>query len=417
VNGGSSSKIATPPYIDWQTYETIRGMMRDNRAEYMRNKTRGAPRDGELLLHGIVWCARCGHKMYVRYKGGGQYVCNHLRSHQGLPTCQYLRAPRIDAAVAQAFLTALAPAELDALSRARRAQQQVDKAMRSGAERQLERKRYEAALAERQFHRVDPDNRLVAAELERRWEAALNEVRVAEEAVARQSTQQSIAQMTVGKALSDKVVRLSGRLPEIWADPGTTDAQRKALLRCLVDKVILDRGERDISHVRIVWRGGAVSELDVKMRVNSVANLGRGVEMRARALELAHAHMHDDEIAAILTSEGHRSPNCVEKVLPITVQRIRLLAGVKQAEQRTRWQHPPDILSALELAGRLNIPVNWLYVQIRKGRLLIDRQPSGAHLFANTPSVIEAVRRLRNHDVSHLDLRISQPNQEGHQHG
>ena len=317
-----------PAYIDWQTYETIRGMMRDNRAEYMRNKTRGAPRDGELLLHGIVWCARCGHKMYVRYKGGGQYVCNYLRSHQGLPTCQYLRAPRIDAAVAQAFLTALAPAELDALSRARRAQQQVDKAMRSGAERQLERKRYEAALAERQFHRVDPDNRLVAAELERRWEAALNEVRVAEEAVARQSTQQSIAQMTVGKALSDKVVHLSGRLPEIWADRGTADAQRKALLRCLVEKVILDRGESDVSHVRVVWRGGAVSELDVKMRVNSVANLGRGVEMRARALELAHAHMHDDEIAAILTSEGHRSPNCVEKVLPITVQRIRLLAGV-----------------------------------------------------------------------------------------
>lgn len=406
-----------PAYIDWQTYETIRGMMRDNRAEYMRNKTRGAPRDGELLLHGIVWCARCGHKMYVRYKGGGQYVCNHLRSHQGLPTCQYLRAPRIDAAVAQAFLTALAPAELDALSRARRAQQQVDKAMRSGAERQLERKRYEAALAERQFHRVDPDNRLVAAELERRWEAALNEVRVAEEAVARQSTPQSIAQMTIGKALNDKVVRLSGRLPEIWADQRTTDAQRKALLRCLVDKVILDRGESDVSHVRVVWRGGAVSELDVKMRVNSVANLGRGVEMRARALELAHAHMHDDKIAAILTSEGHRSPNCAEKVLPITVQRIRLLAGVKQGEQRTRWQHPPDILSAQELAGRLNIPVNWLYVQIRKGRLLIDRQPSGAHLFANTPGVIEAVRRLRNHDVSHLDLRISQPDQEGHQHG
>jgi hypothetical protein len=94
----------------------------------MRNKTRGAPRGGELLLHGIVWCAGCGHKMYVRYKGGGQYVRNHLRSHQGLPACQSLRAPRIDATVAQAFLTALAPAELDALSRARRAQQQVDEA-------------------------------------------------------------------------------------------------------------------------------------------------------------------------------------------------------------------------------------------------------------------------------------------------
>ncbi len=406
-----------PAYIDWQTYEKIRGIISDNRAEYMRNKTRGAPRDGELLLHGIVWCGRCGHKMYVRYKDGGQYVCNHLRSHQGLPTCQYLRAPRVDAAVVQAFLTALAPAEVDALSRALRTQQQVDKTMRSSAERQLERKRYEAALAERQFHRVDPDNRLVAAELERRWEAALNEVRAAEEAVTRQNAPQGIAQMTVGKALNDKVIRLSGRLPEIWADRGTTDAKRKALLRCLVDKVILDRGEHDVSRVRIVWRGGSVSELEVKMRVNSIANLTRGAQMQERVLELARTKMHDDEIAAVLTSEGHRSPNCAEKLLPVTVQRIRLLAGVKQAEQRTRWRHPPDVLSAQELASMLNIPVNWLYVQIRKGRLLIDRQPHGAHLFVNTPSAIEAVRKLRKHDVDHLDLRISQPDQEGHQHG
>ena len=108
-----------PAYVDWQTYETIRSVIKDNRAEYMRNKTRGAPRDGDLLLHGIAWCARCGHKMYVRYKGGGQYVCNHLRSSEGLPAC-IIRAARVDAAVADAFLTALAPAELDALSRARR---------------------------------------------------------------------------------------------------------------------------------------------------------------------------------------------------------------------------------------------------------------------------------------------------------
>src|ERR1700756_4165717 len=69
-----------PAYIDWPTYEKIRAVIRDNRAEYMRTKTRGAPRDGELLLHGIAWCARCGYKMYVRYKSGGEYVCNHLRT-------------------------------------------------------------------------------------------------------------------------------------------------------------------------------------------------------------------------------------------------------------------------------------------------------------------------------------------------
>jgi DNA invertase Pin-like site-specific DNA recombinase len=405
-----------PAYIDWPTYERIRSIVRDNRAEYMRTKTRGTPRDGELLLHGIAWCARCGHKMYVRYKGGGEYVCNHLRTQEGLPTCQHIRASRVDAAVADAFLSALAPAELDALARACRAQHQSDTALRSSAERQLERKRYAAALAERQFNRVDPDNRLVASELERRWEEALSEVRAAEDALAQLSATKPIGQRMIGKPLSDKVIVLAGRLPQIWADPATTDAQRKALLRCLVDKVVLDRGERDVALARVVWRGGAVSEIAVKMRVNAVANLTHGKEMRDRALDLARAGRPDDEIAAVLTAEGHRSPNCADKVLPITVQRLRLGAGIKQTTQRTRWHHNPDRLSPIEMAAKLNIPVNWLYVQIKQNRLLMDRQPNGAYLFRNTSLVIDAVRSLRTHCVNHLDLRICQPHQEGHQY-
>lgn len=406
-----------PAYIDWPAYERIRAAIRDNRAEYMRTKTRGAPRDGDLLLHGIAWCARCGHKMYVRYKGGGAYVCNHLRSTEGLPACQHIRAAPIDAAVADAFLIALAPAELDALSRARRTQLQMDSALRASAERQLERKRYAAALAERQFNKVDPDNRLVAAELERRWEAALTEVRAAEEAAAQRASPQTIAHIGMGKALHGKVVSLASRLPQIWADPTTTDAQRKALLRCLVEKVVLERGEHDVALVRVVWRGGAVTNLEVKMKVNAIAKLARGMEMRDRVLQLARDGMPDVEIATALTDEGHRSPNCAEKVLPITVQRIRHAAGIQVSEPRNRWSHDPSSLSAPELAARLNIPVNWLYVQIRQKRLLVDRAPSGAYLFQNSPDLLDAVRDLRNHTISRLDLRICQPHQEGHQHG
>ncbi|HUB14202.1 MAG TPA: recombinase family protein [Acetobacteraceae bacterium] len=405
-----------PAYVDWPTYEMIRTVIRDNRAEYMRTKTRGAPRDGDLLLHGIAWCARCGHKMYVRYKGGGQYVCNHLRSNEGLPACQYVRADRVDAAVADAFLTALAPAELDALSKARRAQQQVDTALRSSIERQLERKRYAAALAERQFNRVDPDNRLVAAELERRWEAALSELRAAEETLAQQSLPQAVGQIGMGKVVHGKVISLAGRLPHIWTDPATKDSQRKALLRCLIDKVVLDRGERDVAQVRIVWRGGAVTNLEVKLKVNSIAKLTRGLEMRDRVLALARNGMPDEEIAAALTNDGHRSPNCENTLLPITVSRIRRGAGVRVAERRTKWSHDIGWLSPPELAARLDIPVNWIYVQIRQKRLLIDQQPTGAYLFQDNPLVLDAVRNLRRHLIGRLDLRICQPHQKGHQH-
>ena len=136
--------------------------------------------------------------------------------------------------------------------------------------------------------------------------------------------------------------------------------------------------------------------------------------MRGRTLELARAQLPDDEIANVLTEEGHRSPTCTDRVLPNTVQKLRFEAGIKTAKQRTRWRHEGLKLSSLDLAAKLNIPVNWILVQIRKKRILIEPQPSGAYLFEDTPSVLQAVRELRDHIVDSIDLRICQPNAKGH---
>jgi hypothetical protein len=85
-----------PAYIAWATFETIQAMIRDNHSEYDRNKTRGVPRAGKALLHGIVYCGECGHKMVVQYKGGTRYICNYLRQQHQCPVCQYLPADAID---------------------------------------------------------------------------------------------------------------------------------------------------------------------------------------------------------------------------------------------------------------------------------------------------------------------------------
>src|SRR3954451_14322076 len=81
-----------PAYVTWQTFEKIQDMLRDNHAEYDRNKTRGIPRPGAALLHGLVYCGECGHKMVVQYKAGTRYICNYLRQQHGVPVCQYLAA-------------------------------------------------------------------------------------------------------------------------------------------------------------------------------------------------------------------------------------------------------------------------------------------------------------------------------------
>src|SRR3954447_18238965 len=285
-----------PAFIEWKTFERIQTMLRDNRAEYLVNKTRGIPRDGAALLHGITWCGECGHKMTVRYKGGSQYVCNHLRQQHGIPVCQCLRSAAIDASVAAAFLAAVAPAEIDAWARARKAQRHADETLQRAEMQQIERLRYEARLAERQFNRVDPDNRLVAAELERRWETALCALRRAEEALARPHASQIETQSDrLDPRLRAKVVSLGQRLPELWADPSVSREHRKALLRCLIDKVVLRRAGRDSAEVRIVWRGGETTELKVLLPVNAVAALPRYGEMEQQVLTLARAGFDDVE--------------------------------------------------------------------------------------------------------------------------
>ena len=85
-----------PAYVGWETHEKIQAMLRDNRADYAKLQTRGVPRDGAALLHGIIFCGECGHKMVVRYKHGSQYVCDYLQRQQGTPACQVLRAAGID---------------------------------------------------------------------------------------------------------------------------------------------------------------------------------------------------------------------------------------------------------------------------------------------------------------------------------
>ncbi len=102
-------EIQYPAYISWETFEHIQDMLADNYAAYDRNKSRGVPRDGAALLHGMVYCGECGHKMVVQYKHGTRYLCNYLRQQYHVPVCQYIPADPVDVHVVEAFFQALSP--------------------------------------------------------------------------------------------------------------------------------------------------------------------------------------------------------------------------------------------------------------------------------------------------------------------
>src|SRR5205823_2948560 len=309
-----------PAYITWETFEQIQQMLQDNYAAYDRNKSRGVPRDGAALLHGMVYCGECGHKMVVQYKHGTRYLCNYLRQQYHVPVCQYIHADPVDAQVVEAFFQALSPVELDVYAAAVATQQATAQQITHAHQQHLERLRYEAQLSQRQFNRVDPDNRLVAAELEKRWEAALAELKRAEEEQASSTPSPLLA---LPPELQAAFRAIGQHLPLLWRQGLIKPVHQKALLRCLIDLVVVRRPSLECVQVRIVWRGGATTDLQVPVPVGALADLAGAQEMERIILERSGQGAPDEVIAAELTAQGYRSPMRLV-VLPSTVKTIRL---------------------------------------------------------------------------------------------
>jgi hypothetical protein len=270
----------------------------------------------------------------------------------------------------------------------------------------LQRLRYEAALAERQYRRVDPDNRLVAAELERRWEAALVELRRGEEAMARREAAPAVPAMG-DRGLRARAAELGRQLPAVWADPRTGQAKRKELLRRLVDKAVLWRARSNVAGVRIAWRGGATSELEVELPGSTLATMPRGAEMEARVLELARSGVHDEEIVAALLAEGHRSPTRASGVYPSTVRRIRLRHSVMLPCRCTRWPAVPGWLTVKATAARLGLPEKWLRDRLRAELIRTRRDGSGRYPFPDNQEAQAELLRLRAGQIDRVDLAPS----------
>jgi DNA invertase Pin-like site-specific DNA recombinase len=380
-----------PAYISWADFERIQALLSDNYAEYDRNKTRGVPRAGAALLHGLVYCGECGHKLLVQYKGGTRYLCNYLRQQYGVPVCQNLPADPVDIWVVAAFFEALSPVELDVYARAVAAEQAGAAQQAQARRQQLERLRYEAALAERQFRRVDPDNRLVAAELERRWEDALRALQQAEEEAARQPARSLAA---VPDDLRAAFMTLGQSLPRLWEQPLLTQPQKKALLRCLIDKVVIHRLARDRVRTRIVWQGGATTTRDLPVAVGTLADLQEAAQLEQQVLELCAAGWTDEGIAEQLTQRGYRSPMRVV-VLPSTVRTIRLRHGVLRQRSQSHPRRIAGQLTVPQLARALGVTPHWLYDRIHNGTISVTKDPATRlYLFPDEPALVEQLRAL-----------------------
>lgn len=254
-----------PAYLGWDEFVGNRERLRAN---WYRDGQPGAAREGSALLQGVAACGLCGRKMAVQHHAARDgraptYLCSAGYQQGDRHLCQSLSARPVDAAVVAAFLEAASPLSL-AISLQVLDRIEEDLAdQRRQWELQLQQARYEARLAQRRYEAIDPENRLVAAELERHWNEKLERVAEREQTYARIERQ---APWTVTVDERDAIRALAQNLPALWQAPTTTHRDRKQLLRLAIESVHLDR----VSHpgqvaIQIHWRTGTITRLEVPL--------------------------------------------------------------------------------------------------------------------------------------------------------
>ena len=397
-----------PGYISWETYERIQTMLRDNYSEYARNKTRGVPREGKALLHGITYCGDCGHKMCVQYKGGTQYLCNHLKQQTGAPVCQRISGDAIDDTVVAWFFEALSVAEIDSAAAALQTSDTEHEEVVASHQQQVERLRYESQLAQRQFMKSDPDNRLVTSELERRWETRLRELKSAEEQLAQK--EKDSPDYIIPEDLLDLLRNVGPRLPELWKAKLLKTSQKKALLRSLIDKVVIHRTAHDQVQTRVVWRGGSTTSEVVRVTVGKFEWLSDAKKIEAAILRMTNDGYSDNDIAQHLTDSGHRSPQA-DRMLESTVRNVRLRKGLLRTTHQSHPRRVEGFLTITQLAKKLGISRWWITDRINNGTINVKKDKKAkCYVFPDTPEMLAELNAMV------AEYRTKPGTRKGHQH-
>jgi DNA invertase Pin-like site-specific DNA recombinase len=297
---------AYPAYITWGQFLENQQTLHDN---WFRSDRQGAPRKGRALLQGIVFCGCCGERMSVNsYSSKEQrvpaYTCCHAYQQRGGTTCQTMTSRGVDQAVTELFLDAVSPAKVEiALQAVGELQSRREQALQQW-DAELEQAEYNVQLARRRYEAADPDNRLVAGELEARWEEAMRELQQRQ-----RDRQEFLNEQQSPLSVRDErlVKQLSGDLASVWHANTTTMEDRKKLLRFLIRRVHLDGVSQEGKiQLEVEWHTGAHSSLVIDRPAVGVWAPKTPAAVEQRIQELLPDH-DQAAIADMLNREGFRS--------------------------------------------------------------------------------------------------------------
>lgn len=356
-----------PAYISWEQYERNLARLKANQA---RAEEMGVVRQGAALLAGLVVCGQCGARMPVYY--GGQttrpsYRCTRQMSDYGGEPCQQLAGPCLDGWVSRQVLAALEPAALELSLEAAQHLEQERADLERIWQQRLERAAYEAERAGRQYHLVEPENRLVARQLERQWEEKLAHQQHLQEEYDRFRQSQP---RLLSAAEREAIRQLAADIPALWAAPTTTVADRKEIVRQVVQRVTVNtQGESERVKVEIEWAGSACTEGELIRPVARWEQLSYYVQLSQRMRALSSQGLSAAEIAQRLNAEGYRSPKRQESFSPEGVQKLLRRLGHSQRPQRPPQRNDLGLQEwwLPELARTIGMPEVTLYRWLRRG--------------------------------------------------
>jgi len=366
-----------PGYIDKATLENNRERIAAN-TRPRAHQAGGAVREGSALLQGIAVCGRCGRKLRVHYQGrrGHQSPAYHCPSSvlvEGRGSwCVRVGGGQIDQAVGGALLAALTPAGVKAALTAAEALEHDHDAALSQWRLQVEQARYQAERAERRYRQVEPEHRLVARGLERDWEKALGALAQAEAELTLREQQRP---KTLTAQEREQLLALGADLGRVWAAASTTDRDRKQLLRCLIEEVVLDVArEKRQATVTIRWQGGAITELAVTLPKPQPAI--RTDEDTIELLGRLATHYDDGTIAGILNRQGRRSATG-ERFTTIIVGGLRRYRNIPAYTPPTE---APDgeLLPVGKAAEQLGVAASTLHRWLQAGFIAGEQDTPGA---------------------------------------
>jgi DNA invertase Pin-like site-specific DNA recombinase len=357
-------------YISWAEYERNQALLAGN--AYGRVGDTKSGRGGRALLAGLICCARCGRRLSVLYTGCYPrpiYRCEQPNVQLGLRRCLTVAGKRIDEVIAVEMLRAVTPMAIEAAEEAERMLRDEDQDRRRIAELELQQAQYDASLAERRYSACDPDNRLIAAQLEKSWETALERVERCRERLDRMQTPGA-------DNVRPDFTGLADDLSAAWKAPRTTMRTRQRLVRTLITEILVDIDAAAGEIVLVIhWKGGQHSEL----RVSKPRTGEHGCSTPEQALAVMRSmagRWSDQDIAASLNRMG--MPTGQGKTWTAhrvsSVRRVRAIHGYRSAEKNGEW------LTMRDAAAKLGVSHHQIRKLIKAGILASEQiMPDAPH--------------------------------------